>query len=579
MIIKSHLRLFGLFLIIGSTFGIMLLSLTGENNLANAMIPPPPQPVDHFGGNEKAIVLLLTFFNDDSVIFDSSLVALQPAPGYAGEPPLLEAEIIDVKDNKIHEFNLWNPLWARVYNGDGTHSVEIQTSADGRIVVPFVSDASSITIRDIQSTQDEITIDLKPIIHEFCVNNPDDTDCSISDLAIESIDAIDPPPLILLEESADVTIQTIIANNGPDGPTDGVFNQKTANVSPEISVTPAEVVDQDEFAIEVKEQREIDQIYNIKCLEPGLHSVTFTSHITPLSAAVIDPDETNNMSRFVLTVDCAVPVTINIKPGFDTNPIILTDITEIPLAVLTTDKGEYGNPIAFDATTIDPLTARFGIKDLVIDDSGGSSESHDKGIVMDSKERSDEFTKDGDKDMEMHFKTVDSGIEIDDTEACIKGKFIDANEDSFTFFGCDSVDIQKDISTEGGGCLIATATYGSELAPQVQQLRELRDNKLLQTQSGTSFMNTFNDFYYSISPGIADYERENPAFKELVKIAITPMISSLTILNYVEMDSEAQMLGYGISLILLNIGMYFVAPAIVIVGIRKKFKIFCKTPI
>jgi len=38
------------------------------------------------------------------------------------------------------------------------------------------------------------------------------------------------------------------------------------------------------------------------------------------------------------------------------------------------------------------------------------------------------------------------------------------------------------------------------------------------------------------------------------------MISSLSILNYVDMDSEAEVLGYGISLILLNIGMYFAAP-------------------
>ena len=123
----------------------------------------------------------------------------------------------------------------------------------------------------------------------------------------------------------------------------------------------------------------------------------------------------------------------------------------------------------------------------------------------------------------------------------------------------------------GGGCLIATATFGSELAPQVQQLRELRDNKLLQTESGTSFMSTFNDVYYSFSPHIADYERENPIFKEAVKIAITPMISSLSILNHVDMDSESEVLGYGISLILLNVGMYFVAPAIVIVEIRKRF--------
>jgi hypothetical protein len=124
---------------------------------------------------------------------------------------------------------------------------------------------------------------------------------------------------------------------------------------------------------------------------------------------------------------------------------------------------------------------------------------------------------------------------------------------------------------ENGGCLIATATYGSELAPQVQQLRELRDNQLLNTESGSAFMESFNDFYYSFSPYIADYERENPIFKEMVKIAITPMISSLSILNYVDMDSEVEVLGYGISLIVLNIGMYFVAPVVVIVGIRKRF--------
>ena len=124
---------------------------------------------------------------------------------------------------------------------------------------------------------------------------------------------------------------------------------------------------------------------------------------------------------------------------------------------------------------------------------------------------------------------------------------------------------------ESGGCLIATATYGSELAPQVQQLRELRDNSLLQTESGTQFMGMFNDVYYSFSPIIADYERENPVFKEMVKLAITPMISSLSILNYVDMDSEVEVLGYGISLILLNIGMYLGIPAIVIVGIKKRF--------
>jgi peptidyl-prolyl cis-trans isomerase B (cyclophilin B) len=122
---------------------------------------------------------------------------------------------------------------------------------------------------------------------------------------------------------------------------------------------------------------------------------------------------------------------------------------------------------------------------------------------------------------------------------------------------------------EGGGCLIATATFGSEFAPQVQQLRELRDNTILTTESGTAFMSSFNQFYYSFSPVIADLERDNPIFKEAVKISLTPMLSSLSILNYVDIDSESKMLSYGIGIILMNIGMYFAAPAIIIYKIRK----------
>jgi len=123
--------------------------------------------------------------------------------------------------------------------------------------------------------------------------------------------------------------------------------------------------------------------------------------------------------------------------------------------------------------------------------------------------------------------------------------------------------------TGGGGCLIATATFGSEIAPQVQFLRELRDNTVLQTESGSAFMAGFNQFYYSFSPYIADYERENPVFKETVKLALTPMLTSLTLLQYADIDSESEMLGYGIGIILLNIGMYFVAPTVLVMKIRK----------
>jgi len=125
-------------------------------------------------------------------------------------------------------------------------------------------------------------------------------------------------------------------------------------------------------------------------------------------------------------------------------------------------------------------------------------------------------------------------------------------------------------NVENGGCLIATATFGSELAPQVQQLRELRDNTILSTESGTAFMSGFNQFYYSFSPIVADLEREHPIFKEVVKLSITPMLSTLSILNYAEIDSEEEMISYGIGIILMNVGMYFAAPAIIIYQIRKQ---------
>ncbi len=159
--------------------------------------------------------------------------------------------------------------------------------------------------------------------------------------------------------------------------------------------------------------------------------------------------------------------------------------------------------------------------------------------------------------------------EIEQQQVELENKLVEQEIEEQVEIVEESVIVPINSENEGGGCLIATATYGSELAPQVQQLRELRDNQLLNTESGTSFMESFNDFYYSFSPIIADYERENPLFREAVKIAITPMISSLSILNYVDMDSEIEVLGYGISLIVLNGMMYVGIPAIVIMRIRK----------
>ncbi len=123
-----------------------------------------------------------------------------------------------------------------------------------------------------------------------------------------------------------------------------------------------------------------------------------------------------------------------------------------------------------------------------------------------------------------------------------------------------------------GGCLIATAAYGSELAPQIQLLREVRDGTLYSTASGAAFMTGFNQLYYLFSPTIADWERESPAFKEVVRTAITPMISTLGIMSLADEGSESEVLGYGISVIALNLGMYVAAPVGAVFGIRRYLK-------
>ena len=119
-------------------------------------------------------------------------------------------------------------------------------------------------------------------------------------------------------------------------------------------------------------------------------------------------------------------------------------------------------------------------------------------------------------------------------------------------------------------CLIATASYGSELAPQVQMLREVRDNILLSTYSGALFMDGFNSVYYSFSPQVAQLENEHPIFREAVKAFITPMISTLSVMTLANEGSESEVIFFGVSTIGLIVGMYIAAPVIAVWQVRKR---------
>lgn len=127
----------------------------------------------------------------------------------------------------------------------------------------------------------------------------------------------------------------------------------------------------------------------------------------------------------------------------------------------------------------------------------------------------------------------------------------------------------QEVNEDGGGCLIATATFGSELSTQVQMLREVRDTQIMNTQVGAMFLSGFNQFYYSFSPTIADMERQSPAFKEFVKITITPLLTTLSLLNHLDINSEGEMIGLGIGILSLNVGFYFGIPFFVAVKLKR----------
>lgn len=122
-------------------------------------------------------------------------------------------------------------------------------------------------------------------------------------------------------------------------------------------------------------------------------------------------------------------------------------------------------------------------------------------------------------------------------------------------------------------CAIASAVYGSELAPEVQILREFRDRTVMSTFAGSQFMRVFNAFYYSFSPTVARATLANPAVGFLVRALISPLIATLRISSWVPrlppLNSELTTLLGGVLASSL-VGLIYVTPFAFFMMIRKK---------
>lgn len=311
-------------------------------------------------------------------------------------------------------------------------------------LAPAATSSIQITLEVDPSTPDGTTLTDTASVGSNAIDdntgNNSDTETTtvevVADLEILSYQADNPPTELLIGDTATVTLETEFTNNGPSGPVDTELNE-TAAAQPGATVTPSGYT-YDELGLDVGEIRDAQNDYDISCQAPGPHTFTFDNEISLKDPNHTDPDLSNNTAQDSFTVECIVPVAINIQPGSFTNPINLGTKGVIPVAVLTTAAGEYGLPVAFDATTIDATTVHFGPEAVVIA-GGGAPESHNRGHIEDAIERSDEVTKDGDLDMVLHFRTQESQLTGTETEACVRGEWIGPGNVHFLFHGCDIV--------------------------------------------------------------------------------------------------------------------------------------------
>lgn len=253
------------------------------------------------------------------------------------------------------------------------------------------------------------------------------------DLEIVSFAPDAPPAEMIVGEPMTVNLSKVITNHGPSAPMD-VRVARTASATSNATVTPT-VTSHLEGAVGAEEQRSVDERFEIECTSGGRATFTFTNTIAPDRPDDLDPDPTDNRSSVELTVECIVPVAINLRPGSFLNPINLDLEGVASVAVLTTSPGEYGLPLAVDATQILATSLRFG-PEATVAAGGGTPEAHGRFHPEDAVERSDERTRDGDRDAMTHHRVELSGLTGTESQTCVRGRFSGTN---VVFQGCDLV--------------------------------------------------------------------------------------------------------------------------------------------
>jgi hypothetical protein len=392
-----------------------------------------PIPQYDYGGPSKSFLVQLNFGATSATVVSAS-VGGQRSVSHLADPPLLRLSLTAEDGTAQDSFNAWDPRIAfEEKEGGGEHAVT--RDAPGTLTVPYNPDTATMLVHDQRAGTDLATVDLRPAVHTFCVNHPTDPSCVDADLSVTSTTASG-SPLGIVGQSVTVHVTTLVANLGPGGPVDANVTQ-TVSGSTGVTVAPAtRTVDVGGLA--VGGPVTVTRDYQVACTGTNDQTVTVTTAIAPRKAKVADLNPANNSSTATFPIDCAVPVAVNVLPGSERNPVVVLPGLTIPIVVLTTNAGEYGLPLPFDAATIQAATVRMGVRDPLIATNTGTPDA-DGQIHLEFELELDERTRDRDKDAELHGRVDQMGIQNDTTEICVRGRF--GPGAGTTFFGCDHITV------------------------------------------------------------------------------------------------------------------------------------------
>ncbi|CCI52860.1 hypothetical protein BN13_230008 [Nostocoides jenkinsii Ben 74] len=386
-----------------------------------------PIPVYDYNDPGKSFLVGLDFHTTTATLVDAQ-VGSQRSYSHLGDPPLLKLRLLNADGSERSQVNSWDPRWVFV-EGTGHDESMVMMDRTDTLTMPFDADGATLVVDDQQAGSTLTTVDLRPAVHDYCSDNPTAPECLVADLAVTTL-TTSAPPLGLVGTAVTVTLATTVANLGPDTPVDA-SGSITATGDSGLTVTPGSYAARWPALATGSPQDRTDTV-QATCTKPGTSAFSAMADITPDAAKVIDPVASNNQRTSTLTLTCAIPVQLNVRPGETKNQVNVNSGV-LPMAILSTGA-EYGLPLPFDATTIDAGTLRFGTRDALLTSSGGAPEAHGRIHPEDSYEPDDK-TKDGDLDAVVHARSDRLGLTPATTELCVRG----LTTSGVPFFGCDHV--------------------------------------------------------------------------------------------------------------------------------------------